>query len=431
MRVLVTGAYGFIGSHIVAALIAAGHEVVCAVRHAKVDTRFPGLQALSCDMARDTAMADWLPRLADIDAVVNSAGILRERGADTFETVHVRTPQALYLACVETGVPRIVQVSALGTTRDGEFMASKHRGDDVLAALPLSATILRPSVVYSARGSHGGTSLLRAMAALPWLILVPRVALRPCIQPIAAEDVGLAVTAALARPRQGIDIVELVGPQRFDLGSYLQIWRRWLGLPSARVLALPMAPVRILSRIGQWLGRGPFGDTTLRMLEQGNLGSLDADKHLLEKLGLMPRTLEQALAEAPSHTQDRWHARLYGWLPVLRTSMALLWIASGIVGWRIGRQDILATTPGGPLPSAALVFLARGTATLDLLLGTLCLLRVRPRVVLILMLSMLLGYTIGIGVLWPAQWLSPFGGLLKNLPLLAALGALLAVEERR
>jgi hypothetical protein len=51
--------------------------------------------------------------------------------------------------------------------------------------------------------------------------------------------------------------------------------------------------------------------------------------------------------------------------------------------------------------------------------------------VLVLMLAMLLGYTLVIGTLWPAHWFDPFGGLLKNLPLIAALAILLVTDERR
>lgn len=47
------------------------------------------------------------------------------------------------------------------------------------------------------------------------------------------------------------------------------------------------------------------------------------------------------------------------------------------------------------------------------------------------MLAMLVGYTLGIGILWPAHWLDPLGGLLKNLPLFGALVILLVTEERR
>ncbi len=431
MRVLVTGAYGFIGASIVAALLAAGHEVVCAVRGARIDQRFPTLRAVACDMARDLRSEDWLPRLDGIEAVVNCAGILRERGTERFEAVHVQAPLALYRACAQRGVQRVVQISALGSERDGLFIASKHRGDAELLALPLTATILRPSLVYSARGSYGGTSLLRAMAALPWLITVPRSALRPCVQPIAAEDVALAVVAALARPTQHSQVLELVGPQAMGLGDYLQRWRRWLDLPPARLWPVPDGPVRLASRVGEALGRGPLGETMRRMLEHGNLGQTDALTRMQEALSLAPRSLEQALAEAPSQEQDRWHARLYLALPLLRLSLALLWLASGVVGWLLPASAVVAAGAGGPLATAPMLALARATASLDLLLGALCLLRWRPRWVLAAMLAMLLGYTVGIGLLWPQHWLDPFGGLLKNLPLLAALIALLAVEPRR
>jgi len=235
MRVLVTGAYGFIGAHIVAALIAAGHEVVCAVRGARVEARFPGLKAIACDMSRDTSSDVWLPRLAGIDAVVNCAGILRETRNDRFETVHVASPVAMYEACVQAGVRRVVQISALGSKDDGEFIVSKHRGDERLAAMPLDATVLRPSLVYSTRGSYGGTSLLRAMAALPGVIAVPDAAVKPCVQPIAAEDVALAVVAALSRDAHRTKVLELVGPCTMGLADYLQDWRRWLGLRTAKV----------------------------------------------------------------------------------------------------------------------------------------------------------------------------------------------------
>lgn len=94
-------------------------------------------------------------------------------------------------------------------------------------------------------------------------------------------------------------------------------------------------------------------------------------------------------------------------------------------------STVVASAPGSTLSADALLLLARFTGTADLLLGVLCLLRWRPRLILTLMLLMLLGYTLGIGILWPSHWLDPFGGLLKNLPLIAALAILLVTDERR
>lgn len=430
MRVLVTGAYGFIGAHVVAALIAADHEVVCAVRGARIDSRFPGIAAIACDMAHDVHPEAWLPRLASIDAVVNVAGILREHGTNTFTAIHEQAPQALFRACQQRGVRRIIQISALGNPADGEFIASKHRGDAMLAALDLDWIVLRPSLVYGTRGSYGGTSLLRALAALPGAVPLPQGGSQR-VQPLAVEDVGAAVAAALDRPECARRVLELVGPEAMTLRDYLSAWRRWLGFGRIRVWPVPLGWARLLAALGDRFGNGPLCRTMMRMLERGNVASRDALPRLHEELGITPRTLLRALDEAPSQVQDRWHARLYFLLPTLRILMALLWIVSGVVGWLTSARDIAALTLGNPMPAHTALLLARMTGSLDLLLGVLCLLRWRPGWVLGVMLVMVLGYTLGVGLLWPAQWLAPFGGLAKNLPLLAALAILLATDERR
>lgn len=430
MRVLVTGAYGFIGAHITAALIKAGHEVICAVRDARIDSRFHGLKAIACDMAKDVAVDDWLPRLAGVDAVINCAGILRETSAQTFFAVHEQAPSALFHACAQLGVRKVIQISALGHPEDSEFVASKHRGDHALTHLDLDWVIFRPSLVYSVHGSYGGTSLLRALAALPWIMPVPGNG-EQRVQPISAEDVGVAVVAALAPTKATGAVIELVGPEILSLRDYLLHWRRWLGFANPVVMMLPLLFTRIAATLGERLGNGPLGLTTMRMLERGNVGATDALERMRDKLGCSSRQLARVLRESPGHVQDRWHARLYFLLPALRVAMALLWLLSGAVGWWLPADRILISAPGHGISKDLLVLLARSTATADLLLGTLCLLRWHSRLVLGLMLAMLLGYTLGIGVLWPAHWLDPFGGLLKNLPLLVVLMVLLATDERR
>jgi uncharacterized protein YbjT (DUF2867 family) len=426
VRVLVTGARGFLGSSIVAALIDAGHEVVSAVRASSAASE---AGAIVCDMARDTDEAIWLPRLAGIDAVVNCAGILRERGADTFEAVHVAAPMALFRACIGAGVTRVVQISALGDPDDGAFIASKHRCDDALQALSLESVVLRPSVAYSTRGSYGGTSLLRALAALPWLMLPGAGTQR--IQPVAVEDVAAAVVAVLAGRGGARETYELVGPNVVTLVDYLRVWRRWLGMRAGREWHVPATCVRAAAHIGDVFGRGPLGLAMWRMLERGNVGASDAWRRTRSDVGVAARSLERVLAQAPAETQDRWHARLYFWLPALRVLIALLFVASGVIALAMPDAAVDVATQGGPLPPAAVHLAARAGGVLDIVLGVLCIARWQRRRVLMLMAVLIAIYTIAIGIFWPQHWLDPLGGLVKNLPLLIALGVLTAVEERR
>ena len=111
MNILLTGSTGFVGRTVAAALTRAGHQVHGGVspRH-----RSPGALQVPMDFARDTSAQAWLPRLAGIDAVVNAVGVLRDSRARPIDAVHQHTPVALFDACAQAGVRRVVHISALG-----------------------------------------------------------------------------------------------------------------------------------------------------------------------------------------------------------------------------------------------------------------------------------------------------------------------------
>ena len=89
MNVLLLGATGFIGRYVAQALHAQGHTVV----------NLPTPQGQRMDMARMTGVADWLPCLAGVDAVVNAVGVLRERPGQPIAQVHTAAPVALFPGC--------------------------------------------------------------------------------------------------------------------------------------------------------------------------------------------------------------------------------------------------------------------------------------------------------------------------------------------
>jgi len=114
MRVLVLGGTGFIGRHVAAALAARGHEVCIGTRHpARAARRLPPslrtCELREAHLERLGARRDWHVLLAGCDTVVNAVGILRQRGAETYERVHHRAPAALAAACA-LGGRRLVHV---------------------------------------------------------------------------------------------------------------------------------------------------------------------------------------------------------------------------------------------------------------------------------------------------------------------------------
>jgi uncharacterized protein YbjT (DUF2867 family) len=427
LRVLVTGAQGFIGRQVVAQLTAAGHQAVSAVRESS--TKANEQSRVACNFSRDTDVAIWRPRLAGIEAVVNCAGILRERGEDTFERIHVETPAALFGACALVGIGRIIQVSALGNPNDGEFIASKYRGDDFLMKLDLEWTVLRPSVVYSTRGSYGGTSLLRAMSALPLVLLLPGSG-QQALQPVCVEDLARLVVHLLETGQAGRRVLGVAGPETITLETYLKNWRRWLQFSDPIVLRTPDWLVASAAWVGEHFGTGALGMTMYRMLTRGNTLQLDAQNQLNCVAGWTAKPISQILAAQPSFAQDRWHARLYFLVPLLRLALAIVWIISAVAGYTTPQAEIRMILSNAGVTNGA-VGLVYGASFVDFLLGAVLLLGKRVTTVGLLMLISLLSYTLFIGFTMPAMWLEPFGGLLKNIALIPAVLVMMATANRK
>lgn len=422
--VLVVGANGFLGSFIVTALRGRGHRVLRGVRSVGKPI---GEDERACDLTRMTKPDDWREVLDGVDAVVNASGILRETGIQRFETIHVAAPLALARACIDRGIDRFVQISALGLPEDGEFIASKHRFDEALRQLPLQTVVLRPSVVYAAAGSYGGTSLLRALAGFPGMQVLPGDGRWP-IQPVAAEDLGDLAALALEAPP---GLYEVGGPEPMPLREYQREWRRWLRISGKREIHVPEVLVTLQVGILERLGSGPVGETMWRMLRRGNVTTPDAHARLRDAFDFAPRGLAQTLASRPSQVQDRWHAQLYFLTPMLRICMVVLWLLSAIAGWLTPSADIERLVAGSPLQGIEPVVLARVAAVFDLVLAVLLLIGWRPRLVLVLMAIGVAAYTLVFGIALPTLWLEPLGGLAKNLAILPALGVLWVLADRR
>jgi hypothetical protein len=187
----------------------------------------------------------------------------------------------------------------------------------------------------------------------------------------------------------------------------------------------------IVAQIGDRFGSGPVGLTMWRMTQRGNALSPAETQRQREVFGIAGRSFSDALRGAPSHTQDRWHARLYPLAPILRIALAVVCLVSAVAGLRMTPTSLGALAAPMGLSQASAVALGYGGSALDAVLGGMLLLpRLAPMAARAL-LVLVAGYTVVLGLGLPALWFDPFGGLVKNLVLLPAIVVYLVLVDVR
>jgi uncharacterized protein YbjT (DUF2867 family) len=431
MRVLVTGAYGFIGSAVTARLLADGHEVVGLGRNvAQASRQQPDVRWISLDIAKASNSKDWLPHLSGIQAVVNCAGALQDGGSDDIRAVHVDGTVALFEACEKAGVRRVIHVSAIGIDRQTptKFSATKLAADRDLQKRNLEWVILRPSVVYG-RNAYGGSALIRAAAALPGFVPVfPDTA---DLQLVHLDDVAETAAFFVKDGAPAKVTLELAGPERLSLTQTIKSFRRWLGLSETREIKIPRWIAAAAFKLGDaisWLGwRPPVRTTAQRELARGAIGD---PAEWTRITGISPRSLSQALAREPASVQEKWFARLYLFKSLLIGGLALFWIATGLLALGPAREAgiVLMLQAGLAAYAVPLVF---GGAILDILVGLGIAMKRTARAALLASIAVSLLYLALGGILLPALWADPLGPLVKIVPvLLASLAALAILDDR-
>lgn len=426
MQILVLGAGGFIGRHIVAELIAAGHEVVGTARSTTaLAAAFPQATFVALDLAKAVNPRDWSFHLSGVDVVVNAAGLLR--GPD-METVHVEMPRALHEAAINAAVRRVVLISAISARGDvaTDYSVSKLAGEAALRSSGLDYTILRPSLVYG-DGSYGGTSLMRGLAGLPWVVPLPG---RGDFDftPIHVSDLAQAVRIACEGKLPPKQTLEPVGPETISIKGLLARYRAWLGFGPARFVQVPMPFVRLLGRIGDLVGDGPIATNSLTQMVAGNAGDSEA---FANAVGFMPRRLDVALRDKPAQVQDRWHARLFFLAPALKAALVLMWVTSAWLGLAYGAPQTEGLVHNLGLPMSWADPLRIGSSMLDILVAAQLLWERSAARSAVVQLALVCGYTVVIGIALPKLWLDPLGPLLKNLPVILAIAVYGVVGNKR
>ncbi len=261
-RVLVTGAAGFVGSHIARAFVEAGYEVRCGVR-ASSDLRWISdlsIERVPLDLR---SRPDNLPRAVKNTAlVVHAAGITKARWPEDYHSVNAEGTRRLVAAALGAGVRRFVLISSLAArgpddpTKDGRdhpesaYGRSKLEAEACLLSLGgrMEAVALRPAAVYGPRD----TDLLPLfkMASHGWLPLPsgPNI-----LQPVYATDVARAALAA-ARDPAGFGPFPVAENKRYTWEDVVAGLEKALGR-TIRAVRVPAAAFTLAGRAAEWAAR--------------------------------------------------------------------------------------------------------------------------------------------------------------------------------
>ena len=413
MNVLILGATGLIGRYVLQGLRAAGCTVKGASRKRPPDQRPEDW--LELDFGRMTSVQDWLPLLAGVDAVVNCVGIIREVRDGDFDRLHRAAPVAVFAACERLGVRRVVQVSALGSHPDAAtgYWRSKGAAEADLMARPLSATVIRPSLVY---GDAGASSVMfRMLATLP--VLMMPMAHRARVQAIHVDDLAaVMVKLVMAQGDVPRELV-VVGPRATTMTGYLAALRSGMAAPPALVLDLPMPLARMVAQAAALVPSSALTPESLLMLEHSADGSNTADPAAAAAMLERPLRDPARFARPEQRIVAAWS---WGAMAVT-VAMATLWLITAYVSWFAWpHTESMTWLAACGVPAAWREGTLLAASATDAAIGVLLLLRPR-RWLWAAQLALVGGYTAVMSVCLPGFWLHPFGPLSKNLPLLALM----------
>jgi len=269
MRVLVTGASGFVGNWVVAELLARGHEVRCLVRPGS-EGKLKAADRVAVflgDVLDEAAVKQAVQGCA---AVVHLVGIIREfpwRGI-TFERLHVEATKNVVDAARAAGVKRYLHMSALGARPKpaDPYHTTNFRADGSVMASGLTYTIFRPSVIYGPE-DESLNLFVRQIKAHRLFPVIGDGLYR--MQPVAVWTVAQAFALSMELPRTENRVYEVGGPEPLTFDEIIKS----LAFEVRRRIRMVHLPVRPFSLAAFILGRFawfPLTSGQLRMLLEGN-----------------------------------------------------------------------------------------------------------------------------------------------------------------
>jgi len=294
MQVALFGGTGFVGNHLVEALVAAGHTPSLLVREeSEAKLRY----ADSCRITHGDIVSEAAieSTLTDCDALIYNIGILKEfpRRGITFEELQFRGVERVVAAARRAGISRVLLMSANGVKQPGTpYQETKYRAEELVRQSGLDFTIFRPSVIFG--DSHGlleiSSQLYNDLVRPPIPAVGFHTGWRPegngvVLSPVHVKDVADGFVASLTNPATIGKTYVMGGPEVLTWAEMIQRIANTVGRDKW-ILPMPIGFMKFGATLFDWLPFFPATRDQLTMLAEGN----DADPADTETLIGRPAT---------------------------------------------------------------------------------------------------------------------------------------------
>jgi uncharacterized protein YbjT (DUF2867 family) len=269
--IVVTGATGFVGQHLIRLARAEGHAVRAVARDIERGRRLARAHGVELFHGNLLDAATLSGAVDGATCVIHLVGIIVEWKENSFERTHVQATANVLDAAKRAGVKRFLHLSALGARPNApsRYHQTKWQAEELVRKSGLAWTIFRPGLIYGP-GDHA-TEKLAALTR--WLPVLPLIGDgRARIQPVAVETVAHCLLAAVKNDDAIGKTYDLCDPDTLTWNELYEKVTRACGRPRP-TLRIPFA----LARLPAWffertLAAPPFTRDQLRMLQEDIVG---------------------------------------------------------------------------------------------------------------------------------------------------------------
>jgi len=274
LKVLVTGGTGFVGTHVVNALLRHGHAVAVLAREpARAHNRYNKPVEIAVGNVLDRG--NLARALAGREAVVHLVGIIAEKGKQTFDRMHRQAAENILGTARAAGVRRLLHMSAMGSGEDSpsEYGRTKAAGEKAVCDSDLDWTVFRPSIIFGP-GDGFVTLLAGIIRGSPFFIPVIGPGTTR-FMPVSVYDVARVFAESFDKPETVGKVFEVGGLETFTLNEIYREIAAAVGKPGKPLLHLPLWWGRFLAGRFEWLARKGWIDDP--PLTRDQLKSLERD----------------------------------------------------------------------------------------------------------------------------------------------------------